>query len=138
MRELINSTIESLSGVINNKSIDITVDGNDDVFYGDFNWIREALMNIIKNCIEHSSKIDISYASNPIYTEIRIKDNGEGISKEDIKHIFERFYKSKGSSKDSIGIGLSLSKSIIESLNGEISVKSIKNKYTEFIIKIYK
>jgi signal transduction histidine kinase len=70
--------------------------------------------------------------------KITIKDNGEGIDKKDIRHIFERFYKAKNSSKNSIGIGLSLSKSIINNHNGEIEVESEMGKYTLFTIKLYK
>ena len=68
---------------------------------------------------------------------IEISDNGEGISKKDISHIFERFYKGENSTSDSIGIGLALSKTIIEEDNGTISVESDKTG-TKFTIKYYK
>ena len=68
---------------------------------------------------------------------ISIIDNGKGIDKEDIKHIFERFYKGKNSSRDSVGIGLALAKTIIEQNNGTISVESEIGKGTTFIIKYF-
>lgn len=79
----------------------------------------------------------IKYSQNPLYTEILIKDEGSGISKKDLPHIFTRFYKGENSSKDSIGIGLALAKSIIESQNGTIEVKSEENKGAQFSIKLY-
>ena len=73
-----------------------------------------------------------------MYTKIKIKDEGEGIAKEDLIHIFERFYKGKKSSNDSFGIGLALSKTIIEKDNGYITCNSVENDGTEFIIKYMK
>ena len=107
---------------------------------GDFNWLGEALLNIIKNACEHSKEngiIEITARDNPMYTEILITDHGEGISKKDLKHIFERFYKSS-SDKESIGIGLNLTKSILSRSNATISCKSEVGKYTTFIIHFYK
>ena len=107
----------------------------------DLKWQVEAITNILKNCVEHSNnntKINISYSQNSMYSEIIIKDNGAGIDKEDLKHIFERFYKGKNSSKDSIGIGLSLAKQIIEKDNGYITVESETGKGTKFDIRYLK
>ena len=73
-----------------------------------------------------------------MYTELEIRDEGEGIEEEDLKHIFERFYKGKNSDKDSIGIGLSLAKTIIEKDNGFITVDSELGKGTTFNIKYRK
>lgn len=104
-------------------------------------WIIEAFENIIKNCIEHSddnTTIEIICTENPLYIEISIADNGEGIDEKDLPHIFERFYKGRKSNKG-FGIGLSLAKSIIESQNGEIAVKN--NEFSSgsiFTIKLYK
>ena len=86
----------------------------------------------------NSSKIDITYQKNDIFTKIIIQDNGCGISKKDLPHIFDRFYKAQNSSKDSIGIGLSLAKTIIEKDNGYIIVDSAINKGTTFTIKYLK
>ena len=91
--------------------------------------------------MEHSkenSKIYIKYDENNMYSEIVIKDNGIGIDKHDIKHTFERFYKGKNSSKDSVGIGLALAKTIIEKDNGYITVESEVGKGTTFCIRYLK
>lgn len=105
----------------------------------DKKWLCEAVTNIIKNCIEHSQNgnIKITADQNKLYTKISIKDNGSGIDKEDLPHIFERFYKGKNSSDDSVGIGLSLAKTIIEKQGGYISVSSELNKGSEFVIKFF-
>lgn len=105
----------------------------------DRKWLCEAITNIIKNCIEHShnGNIKITAEQNKLYTKISIKDNGSGIDKEDLPHIFERFYKGKNSSDDSVGIGLSLAKTIIEKQGGYISVSSELNKGSEFVIKFF-
>ena len=106
----------------------------------DFHWTVEALINLIKNAMEHTQNqgvIHITATDNPLYVEIIISDNGSGISKEDIPHIFERFYKGKAKT-DSIGIGLNLSKSIIEKQRGTIHVESEIGKGTTFVIHFYK
>ena len=94
--------------------------------------------NIVKNCIEHTpenKKIYINCEKNNFNTKIVIRDEGNGIDREDIKHIFERFYKGKNSSENSVGIGLALSKSIIEKDNGYILCTSEVGKGTTFEIK---
>lgn len=104
----------------------------------DIKWQVEAITNIIKNCVEHSesgTKISIKYGKNDLYSEILIEDQGSGIDPEDLKHIFERFYKGKNSRKDSVGIGLSLAKTIIEKDNGYITVESEMGKGSKFCIR---
>lgn len=105
----------------------------------DRKWLCEAITNIIKNCIEHShnGNIKITAEQNKLYTKISIKDNGSGIDKEDLPHIFERFYKGKNSSDDSVGIGLALAKSIIEKQSGYIGVSSELGAGSEFVIKFF-
>ncbi len=106
----------------------------------DILWTLEALSNIFKNCIEHTEQggnIKIIMNNNPLYSEIIIQDNGNGIDSEDLIHLFERFYKGKNATQQSVGIGLSLSHMIIEKQNGTISVE---NTYpgAKFTIHFYK
>lgn len=141
--ELIKMSIQPSLIPIELKNIDVSINGDSEaIFLGDMNWSIEALVNIIKNCVEHTfsnGSLDISYEENSLYTEIVIKDSGEGIDKKDLPHIFKRFYKGKSSSKeDSVGIGLAMAKSIIEGQNGDIYVKSEKNKGTQFNIIFHK
>lgn len=93
----------------------------------DFRWICEAVSNIVKNCIEHTDSggyVRISAERNSMYSEITISDNGCGISPKDLPNIFERFYKAQNSSPSSVGIGLSLAKSIVEKTGGYITADS--------------
>lgn len=142
INELIKRSISPLLVPIELRNISLNINGDKEASYiGDIEWSSEALGNIIKNCVEHTKEggtLDITYEENPIYSEIIIKDNGEGIDKDDIQNIFKRFYKGKNSKSDSVGIGLAMAKSIIESQNGDIYVKSEKNMGTEFHITFHK
>lgn len=136
--ELINKAIEPIQVMIELKNIDVQYHLVNKEIEVDKNWTSEALLNIIKNGCEHTNdKLVISSHTNPLYTSITIEDNGEGISSTDLPHIFERFYKGSHN-KDSIGIGLNMSKKIIGMQNGEIEVETKEGKGTKFIIKFYK
>jgi signal transduction histidine kinase len=107
----------------------------------DKNWTVEALQNIVKNCIEHmdaGGELEITTLDTTLFGQITIKDTGCGIAAEDIPHIFERFYKGKNAGKDSVGIGLALTKAIIEDQHGEINVTSKEGVGSTFVIKLYK
>ena len=139
--DIVKSAISNVEMMAELKNINIEVNDQDNIkLVCDAKWQIEAITNVLKNCIEHSkddSTITIDIDSNKIYKQITIKDNGEGIDEKDLPHIFERFYKGKNSSKDSVGIGLALAKTIIEKDNGSIKVDSKKGKQTTFVIKYY-
>lgn len=127
-------TAELKNIIIENKS-------NDFVFNGDENWTAEAVSNIVKNCLEHTNdggKIIIASESTNLYNKLTISDNGCGIAEEDLPHIFERFYHGKNSSKDSVGIGLALAKTIFEKENASVTVESEQGKGSAFEIIFYK
>ncbi len=140
IKELIDKTIEPIKILAELKRITIETKINSNYFYLDFNWTVEALTNILKNACEHTSnngKISIEVLDNPLYLNIKITDTGVGMSKEEQKHIFERFYKG-AHNKDSIGIGLNMAKKVIDLQNGSIDCISDKNVGTTFDIKFYK
>lgn len=140
VKEIIDEAILNVSLLSDLKNVKIETNLSDSFITCDYKWQIEALTNILKNSIEHSyenNKVLIESSENNAYVKITIKDFGSGIAKEDINHIFERFYKGKDSDYDSIGIGLALSKSIIEKQNGKISVES-SDDGTTFIIKYFK
>lgn len=140
VKEIINEAILNVSLLSDLKNVKIETNLSDSFITCDYKWQIEALTNILKNSIEHSyenNKVLIESSENNAYVKITIKDFGTGIAKEDINHIFERFYKGKESDYDSIGIGLALSKSIIEKQNGKISVES-SDDGTTFTIKYFK
>lgn len=142
VKKFINEIIGNLEIPIEIKNQKISIEGDEDAsFIGDYKWQQEAITNIIKNAIEHNKengKITIKYEENVLFTKITIIDEGQGIAKEDLKHIFERFYKAQNSSDNSVGIGLSLAKNIIEKNNGMINCKSEIGNGTEFIVKYMK
>lgn len=142
VKKFIDEIIGNLEIPIEIKNQKISIEGDEDAsFIGDYKWQQEAITNIIKNAIEHNKengKITIKYEENVLFTKITIIDEGQGIAKEDLKHIFERFYKAQNSSDNSVGIGLSLTKNIIEKNNGMINCKSEIGNGTEFIVKYMK
>lgn len=141
LKNLIDKSLEPLRIPIELKNINLEVNCSKEIEVDvDFNWTSEALVNIIKNACEHTKEfgsLSIICDTNPIYTEIQIKDTGEGIEPNDLPHIFERFYKGKHN-KESIGIGLNMAKKIIDMQGNDISVESVLKKGTTFKIKIYK
>lgn len=102
-------------------------------------WTMEAVMNLMKNCIEHSrgGNIHCSYTQNPLYTEILMWDEGTGFACEDLPHLFERFYRGQNAHEGGIGIGLALSKEIIERQNGTIRAGNMPAGGALFEIRFY-
>lgn len=129
---LITMELEQLSYSIGAEQVILTCDPE---------WTTEAVLNIVKNCIEHTPEgghIDITAKDNPFYTELIITDSGCGISKEDLPYIFYRFYRGKNASANSVGIGLAMSYRIIKSQQGDIRVQSIPGEGSTFTIRLYK
>ena len=140
LKDIVNESVKNVSMLCDLKNVDIEVNGESKAKVNcDFMWEVEAVTNIIKNCVEHSnneSKIIVNYEQNNVYSSITIQDFAGGIDKKDLPHIFERFYKGKNASQDSVGIGLALAKTIIENDNGNINVET-DNIGTKFIIKYF-
>lgn len=111
---------------------------NDEMLLCDRDWLIEAVSNIVKNALDHTntnSQIHIEWNRLPSVTQIIIKDNGSGIHPEDIHHIFKRFYRSRFS-KDTqgIGLGLPLSKAIVEAHDGSIAASSVLDGGSTFVL----
>ncbi len=141
LEEMLVDAVQPFVRQMEEKGICFGIQGADGIsLSGDFGWCSEAFGNIIKNCVEHTPErgdISIVCRYNPIYTEIVIQDSGGGFDEADLPHLFERFYRGAGSSKDSAGIGLALSKSIIEKENGTVTAENIKTGGARFRIKFY-
>lgn len=108
---------------------------------GDPAWTGEALMNVLKNCVEHTPRggsILISWRETSLHTELRILDSGCGIGPEELPRIFERFYRGKNASPDSVGIGLAMARTILRNQNADIQVKSVLGEGTCFLLRFYK
>ena len=140
LKELVKEAIRNLEIPLEIKNQEVISSLKEAYIIGDYKWTLEAITNIIKNCIEHTKenkKIYVEIRETNVYTELIIRDEGEGIEEKDLKHIFDRFYKGKNSSENSFGIGLSLSKSILEKQNASIACASRLNEGTTFKIYFY-
>lgn len=140
LHELTCKATEPLLIPIEIREQDLYVEANGD-FTGDVSWTMEAISNIVKNCMEHTpngGEIRIAASENLLFTEIIISDSGTGISKEDLPHIFDRFYKSKNAGDKNFGIGLSLARMIITNQNGMIKAENNATKGAVFTIRFYK
>ena len=140
--DLINKASEPLliPMELRNQQLCANIDGSGS-FSGDLAWTAEAIGNILKNCMEHipeGGTIKIDASENALFTEIIISDNGNGIDKDDLLHLFERFYRGKNSSGQNYGIGLSLARLIISQQNGTIKAENIMGGGAKFTIRFYK
>lgn len=108
----------------------------------DKEWLTEAIINLLKNASDYSApdtRIKIRLEQNKLFTAIHIEDEGVGIPEEALPHIFKRFYRVGNEvNPGSVGIGLSLTKSIVEGMGGKIMVRSEVGKYTCFTIRFVK
>lgn len=137
LKDIIDYSLDVLDGDIQKRNIEIEKGELEENIEGDYYWISEGIINILKNAISVSEnkKIIINSRKNPIYTELSIEDEGGGITEKNMNKIFKRFYKSPDSK--GFGIGLSMAKAIIEANKGEIEVSNT-DKGAIFIIKFYK
>ena len=135
VRETIDRALYSLNSLISEKKINVRIEERKEenreiIIPQDSKWLEEAFINIIKNALEYSpdeGNIDIFITDTPMAVSVEVKDYGEGISEEEIPKIFNRFYKAGGQRekrKDSVGIGLNLSKEIVKAHNGIITAES--------------
>lgn len=142
VKTLLNDILSNLEILAELKQVQIDLFCSEQVkILGDYHWNKEAIQNIVKNAIEHTpegKRIQIKVEENVAYTKINVIDEGVGISWEDQKHIFDRFYKAKNSSEESFGIGLAMAKSIVEKQNGYVSVQSEEGKGTTLSIQYIK
>lgn len=141
VEKLIDDSLETLAIPLDVRNIQVIKNISDAVICADAYWTNEAFVNIIKNCMEHVQEngiIKITASETPLFTDIKIQDNGEGFSREDLPHIFERFYKGKNASAASAGIGLALAKTIIHAQNGMIQASDNPEGGACFSIRFYK
>ncbi|MBQ4465841.1 MAG: HAMP domain-containing histidine kinase [Oscillospiraceae bacterium] len=110
-------------------------------FCGDVAWTAEAIGNIVKNCMEHTpegGRVTVQGSENPLFTEIVITDSGSGIRKEDLPHIFERFYQGERTAQQGFGIGLALARRIVTGQNGTLKAENLPTHGAKFSIRFYK
>lgn len=141
VRQLVDQALEPFQIAAEIREIEIVKNGEDSSFLGDWAWTLEAVGNVLKNCLEYTperGKVEIFWEENPLYVQIAIKDNGPGIAKEDLKHLFERFYRGQNAGKEGFGIGLSLAQMIVARENGVIRVSNCPEGGSCFTIRFHK
>lgn len=140
-KTLLEKACEALLIPIEIKNQTLTVEDGGVVLRCDENWTAEALVNILKNGVEHTpegGKLRIVCTSNPLYTQILIMDNGPGIDLKDLPHVFSRFYRGKNASNDSVGIGLAMAAAIITKQNGTIDAANYPQGGSVFTVRFPK
>lgn len=142
VRDLIARATEPLAIAMDIRGQELIIlKQGDESYQGDLYWSSEALLNILKNAMEHlpaGGTITLCVSETVLYTEIVITDNGPGIDPTDLPHIFERFYKGKNSGPGSVGIGLALSRMIIIGQGGTVKVENQAKGGAKFTLRFYK
>lgn len=142
VHDLISQALEPLAVPLDLKGLSVHLSVEAAARYeGDFHWSVEAFSNLLKNCMEHTPEggnLTVEASENPLYTEILISDDGPGFAPEDLPHLFERFYKGKDSKAGNAGIGLALSRMIINRQNGNLTAENLPNQGARFRIRFYK
>lgn len=141
LKKILQEAMQPFLVMMELKEITLDDQTEDLEFKGDGHWTAEAIGNIIKNCIEHMEKqghLTLRTTATKIYDALYITDDGCGIAPKDLPHIFERFYQGSSSSGESVGIGLALSKTILEKERASIRAESTQGKGTTFEIRFYK
>lgn len=132
---------ENLEALLQKRKLSVEIpEGEAVTFCGDLEWSMEAVMNLMKNCMEHSAQgmtIHCRYSQNPLYAELLIWDEGDGFAPEDMPRLFERFYRGKGAMGDGIGIGLSMARSIFELQNGSVTARNLPQGGACFEVRVY-
>ena len=142
IKELILHSAEPLAISMDLHGVKLCLNGNDtDSFFGDFGWSAEAITNILKNGIEHmenGGNLYVSWSEKSVYSEIEIEDEGNGISDEELPHIFERFYRGKTARHSGFGIGMAMAQSIFAKQNGTIKAQNREEGGAKFVIHVRK
>jgi signal transduction histidine kinase len=143
LADVIEQVRDSLGVLAELRNVEIPADiPGEIVMKGDRHWLCEAIMNIVKNGIEHNERqsggyVRIRAEQTPLFIRLTMEDNGSGIDEADLPHIFERFYKAKNAPTQSIGIGLALARQIIAGHNGRIDVESVRGQGSVFTVTFY-
>ena len=140
LKVLSEEVCETLADAAKLKDVSLEVSGDDGVINGVRRLLYEVVYNLCDNAIKYNNpggSVKVNVAQKPGGVLLSVQDTGIGISPEHQDKVFERFYRGAGSSKDSVGIGLALSKSIIEKENGTVTAENAKTGGARFCLKFY-
>lgn len=140
--ELIRTALQNVEPLLKQKNQTLAERGSSDAaLVCDVGWTAEALGNLLKNSSEYGpdgSAITVTVQENPLFTQITVEDEGPGLTPDDLTHLFDRFYKGKQAAKGSIGIGLSLAKTILQRQGSGLWAENRKEGGTRFVMRFYK
>lgn len=135
---VVKETAESLAIPFDLANVELVLNLEDGSSYiGDAAWSREAILNVMKNCMEHAGEggcVEVSVSHDALACRICIQDTGPGISPEDLPHVFERFYRGEDSGEatatdpSGVGIGLSLAQSLVSAQGGAIKASNARDR----------
>ena len=130
--------LEDCAASLENGTERIRVTGDRDAeYYGDYEWLKEAFSNILKNCLEHDpggEKIIVSLTRSREGVKIVIRDHGTGISEKDLPYIFDRFYLPEKTGTSHVGIGLNLARLVVEQHFGSVTARNAEGGGAEFTV----
>lgn len=130
--------LEDCAASLENGTERIRVTGDRDAeYYGDYEWLKEAFSNILKNCLEHDpggEKIIVSLTRSREGVKIVIRDHGTGISEKDLPYIFDRFYLPEKTGTLHVGIGLNLARLAVEQHFGSVTARNAEGGGAEFTV----
>lgn len=140
LRDLIGACLEQLKDKIGSRDIKIDIPKDSPEIAVDFPFILKAFFNVIDNALKYSpdgSPVEIRATFVQRKAQVKIQDYGLGIHREDLKRIFEKFYRVERSQNVlGTGLGLCISKGIIEAHGGEVSVESTPGKGSTFTVEL--
>ena len=141
-KNLIESVCEPLEMTMELREITLVKNVPEDaVICSDPLWLKEALLNIVKNCMEHTpagGAVTVDVNDTAVATEIVIRDTGPGIDEEDLPRLFERFYRGKNAGPNSVGIGLAFTNQVVRALGGTVRVKNAPDGGAVFTVRLIK
>lgn len=141
VRDLLSAAIAPLEIAMELRGQALTVSVSNETFTGDLAWSAEAIGNLIKNCSEHTPRgglIRITARQTALFCEIVVRDSGEGFEPSEIPRLFDRFYRGSNASQESVGIGLSLARTVIAAQNGTLCAANAQDGGALFTVRFYK
>lgn len=143
VKPILMQAMESVQFLVQKRNQTLLLECDDSVeMLCDGEWLTEAIINLLKNASDYSEegkRIWLELEHTNVYTRIYVKDEGVGIAEKELPNIFKRFYRvHQEVNPNSVGIGLSLTKSIVEGMGGNIRVQSEDGKYTWFVLTFVK
>jgi signal transduction histidine kinase len=121
------------------KCLNLRAESDGRAIFCDPNWTVEALVNLLKNCVEHTptgGEVYIRAETNPLYTQITVRDTGPGFAAADLPHLFKRFYRGRDAGEGGVGIGLAMARSITQSQGGTLTAQNAQDGGALFTLRL--